>query len=105
LKASKSVRLEAIPIDDDKESELVESRKSKVAISLLELEAKSDQKPLAKPIYHLLKDSQIKEKLKELNLSTKGSREVLISMFSGIYTFRSCLLNAIPNMYYFITLK
>lgn len=34
-------------------------------------------KPLAKPVYHLLKDSQIKAKLKELKLPTSGSREVL----------------------------
>lgn len=70
--------LKTLPIEDDKKLELVESRKSKAVISLLDLEGRNDRKPLAKPIYYLLKDSQIKEKLKELNLSTKGSREVSI---------------------------
>jgi hypothetical protein len=31
---------------------------------------------LAKPVYHLLKDSQIKKLLRDLNLSTKGTRQV-----------------------------
>lgn len=39
-------------------------------------EAKSNLLPLPKPVYHLLKDSQIRAKLKELGLKTNGSREV-----------------------------
>lgn len=33
-------------------------------------------KKIAKPVYHLLKDSQIKKLLRDLNLSTKGTRQV-----------------------------
>lgn len=39
-------------------------------------------KPLAKPVYHLLKDSQIKSKLLELSLPVVGTREELIKRHS-----------------------
>jgi len=37
---------------------------------------KISMKPLAKPVYHLLKDSQIRTKLAELGLKTIGDRNV-----------------------------
>ena len=33
-------------------------------------------KKIARPVYHLLKDSQIKRLLQDLDLSTKGTRQV-----------------------------
>lgn len=39
-------------------------------------------KPLAKPIYHLLKDAQIRSKLAELRLPIQGTRELLIKRHS-----------------------
>lgn len=35
-----------------------------------------EARKIAKPVYHLLKDSQIKKLLRDLNLSTKGTRQV-----------------------------
>lgn len=59
---------------------------SHVGVCVQEAEFKKDDedlenkkkrlKPLPKPIYHLLKDAQIRAKLKELQLPTHGHREV-----------------------------
>uniref|UniRef100_A0A0K2TX19 RING-type E3 ubiquitin transferase n=1 Tax=Lepeophtheirus salmonis TaxID=72036 RepID=A0A0K2TX19_LEPSM len=39
----------------------------------------SSMKPISKPVYHLLKDSDLKKKLKEVGLCIKGDRKTLVS--------------------------
>lgn len=62
---------------------------------------RTPMKPLPKPIYHLLKDAQIRAKLTELGLKTTGDRSVLTSLVLLYSYFCSYLYGDIPSMSFF----